>query len=116
MAINVKATRKVSLKGFAIGWDDCFLIVNTVSGSASKELNQRIDELQETKDVNALNVLLSNFCTENILKGKIMNTDDNGSAVLYEFSMEETADVVDVLNTAWQLEVISIATGTDRLK
>lgn len=116
MGLNLKATRKISLKEFAIGWDKCYLIVKTVSASESETIQDRLDEFKRLDDAKGMADTLTQFSIDNIVGGKILNTLDDGSTELIDFSGEDTPSVVDALNVAWQSEVLAVATGNDRLK
>ncbi|TFC63709.1 hypothetical protein E3O62_02460 [Cryobacterium sp. TMT2-15-1] len=116
MPLNLRATRRLSLSGFGIGWDECYLIVKAVSGSEAQESADQIEELKESNDVKGLNKLVRDYCIQNITKGVVINTKDDGSQEPYEFTSDEVSGVVDALNLAWQLEVLAVSTGSDRLK
>lgn len=116
MTLNLQASRRLSLGGFAIGWDDCYLIVKAVNGSDAEESAEKIAEFRKANDVKALNRFVRDYCIANVTRGVVMNTLNDGTAKPYEFSSDEVPAVIDALNFAWQLEVLSISTGTDRLK
>lgn len=116
MALNMKALRKVSLKGFAIGWDDCYVIVEAVGRAEGNALNQKLEELRDSDDTQGLELLVRQFVTEHTVKGLVMSTDENGVESPQEFGRDDVAQVVDFMNFAWQVEVMSVATGADRLK
>lgn len=115
MGLNINAKRRLSLKGFAEGWDDCYLLVRAVSSTRAEAMQDELNKLKDEDNSKAADALMREYCAENILGGVIMNTID-GNEVEYEFTKDEAPEVVDNLNAAWQLEVIDISTGVDRLK
>ena len=116
MGLNIVARRKLSLEGFAIGWEECFLIVRAVGEERANEVSRAVEEARTNNDTAQLNEVLRQFCLDQIESGRVINTHDDGEQEPYDFSKEEVAAVVDSLNFAWQLEVVAKATGTDRLK
>ncbi|TFD14180.1 hypothetical protein E3T26_08635 [Cryobacterium sp. TMT1-21] len=116
MPLNLQATRRLSLSEFAIGWGDCYLIVKAVSGTEGQETADKVEALKEDNDVKGLNEVVREYCVKNITKGVVINTKDDGSQEPYEFTSDEVSGVVDALNLAWQLEVLAVSTGSDRLK
>ncbi|WKK71448.1 hypothetical protein Q0F99_19100 [Rathayibacter oskolensis] len=113
MKLNIVAHRKVSLKGFAEGWDDCYLRVRALSEPKRAEWSAKVDARVDDAEYGQI---LRQACIDAVVGGVIMNTDEAGVASSYEFSTGEVADVVDALSIAWQGEVMEIATGSDRLK
>lgn len=116
MALNIQATRKLSLEEFAIGWKECFLTVKVATPEQVERYNEEVEALRESDDTDALSRVMRDFATRAVASGKIMNTDESGEASLYSFTYEEISDVVDALGIAWHAEIISISTGADRLK
>lgn len=116
MGLNLNAKRRVSLNGFAVGWDDCYLFVKAMNRDAAAELQDKIEVLREANDIKGLDALLVEFLKSNILNGVVMNTLDDGTQEPYEFKHDEAGEVIEYFNTAWQLEVLEVATGADRLK
>jgi hypothetical protein len=113
MGLNIVAERKMSLKGFAEGWDDCYVIVRSANEAKRKqwlaalgtEANEEV-AVQVTRDA----------CLDSIVRGVVMSTDENGKATATSFDASDVPDVVEALNFAWQQEILSVATGADRLK
>lgn len=116
MGLNLTGNRRMSLKGFALGWDDCYLIIKVISRPEAQELNDRVDALQGTRDEKALDALLRDFLVEHIVSGMIINTLDDGTQEPHELSKDEVPQLLDFLNFSWQIEAVSIASGADRLK
>jgi len=116
MGLNIKATRRVSLNGFAIGWEDCYLIVNALKDEEARAVAQRVDEAESADNEAALNAALNEFALANIVGGAIINTNDEGQQERIEFSREDVPAVVAALGIAWIIEALSVATGADRLK
>lgn len=112
MGLNIVANRKLSLKGFAEGWDDCYLIVRGVNERSRQDLQEK---LQGKGDKEAADIIRQ-LCLDVIVGGMVISTDDDGSARTVKVELSDVADVVDALNIAWQQEVASVATGADRLK
>lgn len=116
MGLNLNATRRLSLNGFAIGWDECYLLVKAVKQEEAQATSDEIEKLKESNDVQGLNALVRDYCVRNITGGAVINTLEDGTTERVEISRDDVPTVVDVLNTAWQLEVLAISTGSDRLK
>lgn len=125
MGLNIVAHRKVSLSSFAEGWDDCFLTVKVVSEKTrtiwAEEMNAKVKSLDGDKDKDqklddyALD-FMANQCREVITGGVIVNTDETGKSERYTLKSEDISDVVEFLNYSWKQEIVSTATGTNRLK
>ena len=113
MGLNIVANRKLSLKGFAEGWDDCFLMVRGVSEAKRQELQDKLTD--GTTDKEAAN-LMRQACLEVITGGLVISTHEDGSTTSAKVESSDVPDVVEALNLAWQQEVVSVATGADRLK
>lgn len=113
MGLNIVAKRKMSLKGFAEGWDDCYLMIRSASETKRKEWLTSLEK--GTDDENASNVI-RDACLEVIVGGVVMSTDENGVASAAEVTTADVSDVVEAMNFSWQQEAISISTGNDRLK
>jgi len=116
MGLNIKATRRASLEGFATGWDDCFVTVTAMPADQAEVLQDKIDACKNLKDARGLSELLRETCNEVIQSGTIINTEKDGTAAPYKFSKEEVPEVVAALGDAWCIQVIDVATGADRLK
>lgn len=112
MTLNIVANRKLSLKGFAEGWDDCHLLVRGVNERTRQQLQE---SLQGKGDKEAADIVRQ-LCLDVIVGGVVMSTNDEGVAQPVEITKADITVVVDALNIAWQQEVASIATGADRLK
>lgn len=113
MSLNIVAKRRMSLKGFAEGWDDCYLMIRSASETKRKEWLSGLEK--GTDDENASNVI-RDACLEVIVGGVVMSTDENGVASAAEISPADVPDVVEAMNFSWQQEAVSVATGNDRLK
>ncbi|NHW45972.1 hypothetical protein HAV21_03545 [Paenarthrobacter sp. MSM-2-10-13] len=134
MGLNIVATRKYSLKGFAQGWDDCFVIVKAANESQRRsyadglmtkraEMQQAIAE-QDNAKIQALGSELDaaaeeavkEFALELIQSGMVMSTNDEGVAELVAFEKSDAPKVIEALGFAWLNDIVGVATGTDRLK
>ncbi len=113
MALNIVAKRKMSLKGFAEGWDDCYPLIRSVNETKRKEWLASLE--QGTDDENASKVI-RNACLEVVVGGVVMSTDENDATSAVEITLADVADVVEAMNFSWLQEAVSIATGNDRLK
>lgn len=113
MGLNIVARRRVSLKGFAQGWDDCFITVKAVN---EKQRNEYMERLGDTKDDEVAARVTREACLDVILGGRIINTDEAGNEAPYDFNHSEVEEVVEALSFPWQTEILSVATGADRLK
>lgn len=134
MGLNIVATRKYSLKGFAQGWDDCFIIVRAANetqrkGYADALLAMRAEMQQALADEDSAKVqtlgteldaaadkAVREFAIELIESGKVMSTNDEGVAELVSFDKADVPAVVEALGFAWLNDIVEVATGTDRLK
>lgn len=114
MALKINATRRVSLEGFAIGWDNCYLIVRALSEAESTDLSAQVEAAGQ--DDAKVHSILTAFCNANILRGVILNTNEEGDEERYEIKKNDVPEVTAALGLAWKLEVLSIASGSDRLK
>lgn len=134
MGLNIVAKRKYSLKGFAEGWDDAYVVVRAANESQRKayadtllemraEMNKAIADQDQVK-VQELGMALENaadakvreFALELIEGGKVISTKEDGSTELVEFTKEDAPAVVEALGFAWVNDLVSVATGADRLK
>jgi hypothetical protein len=113
MALYIVAKRKMSLKGFAEGWDDCYLLIRSASETKRKEWLASLEK--GTDDENASGVIRG-ACLEIIVGGVVMSTDENGVASPVEVAPTDVPDVVEAMNFSWLQEAVSVATGNDRLK
>ncbi|AZZ51431.1 hypothetical protein [Rathayibacter festucae] len=76
-----------------------------------------VEKLTAAKDDDTkLAGLVRQACIDATQDGVIMNTDDEGVAIPYQFGKSEVPDVIDAMNLSWQNEIMSVATGSDRLK
>lgn len=113
MGLNIVANRKLSLKGFAEGWDDCYLMVRGVSESVRQEMQAKLTDDSTEKDAADL---MRQSCLEVITGGLVISTNEDGTTSKVPVDRADVPDVVEALNLAWQREVVSVATGADRLK
>lgn len=113
MGLNIVANRKLSLKGFAEGWDDCYLMVRGVNEAKRQELQAKLTD--KTTDNEAADVLRQ-ACLEFIKGGLVVSTNDDGSTSSVTVESADVPAVVEALNLSWQQEVVAVATGADRLK
>lgn len=113
MGLNIVAERKMSLKGFAEGWDDCYLLVRSANEKKRKEW---VSALGTEQDEDKATAVTRQACLESIVSGVVMSTSDDGVAHPVNITVADVADVVEALNFVWQQEVLSVATGADRLK
>lgn len=113
MALNLKPKRKLILgEDFAMGWEDCYLVVRSVS---DKERDELIKGEEQARGEGA-EAYLREKCIELITGGVVLSTNDDGSTETVNVTPADIPDVVDALNVAWKQEVLFIATGLDRLK
>lgn len=134
MGLNIVATRKYSLKGFAQGWDDCFVIVKAANETQRKsyadkllamrsEMQVAIAEQDQAK-IQKLGVELDEaadraareFALELIQSGRVMSTNDEGVEELTSFDKDDVPAVIEALGFAWVNDIVEVATGADRLK
>lgn len=113
MGLNIVANRKMSLKGFAEGWDNCHLLIRGVNETRRQELQSQLGEKPDDK---VAGDLIRSLCLEVIVGGQVITTDADGSTRMVTVAEADVPDVVEALNFAWQQEVASVATGADRLK
>jgi hypothetical protein len=113
MALNIIAKRKMSLMGFAEGWDDCYLLVRSASETKRKEWLASLEK--EAGDENASKVIRE-ACLEVIVGGVVISTDENGVGSPVEIEPVDVPDVVEAMNFSWLQQAVSVATGNDRLK
>lgn len=113
MAMNIVARRKMSLKGFAEGWDNCYLIVKAVNEERRMELGKL---LREDASDEAVIPKMRDVLKDLVLEGVAITTDDDGTTREVAFGKEDVPAVVNALNLHWMQEAISVSTGTDRLK
>lgn len=113
MGLNIVANRRMPLKGFAEGWDECYLLVRGVNEARRQEVLAKLGD-KPSDDV-ATKVVKS-FCLEVIVGGQVMTTEDDGTTHAVALTLEDVPVVVEALNYAWQQEVAAVATGADRLK
>lgn len=113
MGLNIVVNRKLSLKGFAEGWDDCYLMVRGVNETKRQELQGKLTD--DTTDQDAAD-LMRQSCLEVITGGLVVSTNEDGTTSKVSVEVADVPVVVEALNLAWQREVVSVATGADRLK
>jgi hypothetical protein len=113
MGLNIVAERKMNLKGFAEGWDDCYLMIRVANETKRKEWLAGLEK--GTDDENASKVI-RDACLEVITGGVVMSTDDNGETSAVNVTRADVPEVVEAMNFSWLQEAVSIATGNDRLK
>lgn len=112
MALNLVVHRKLSLKGFAEGWDDCYLMIRGVAEDRRQEIAAALDG----KDDKGKSTLIGALCQEVITGGVVINTKDDGTTEPVEITKPDLPVLVNALNLAWQQEVLAVSTGLDRLK
>lgn len=134
MGLNIVAERKVSLKGFGEGWDDCFIIVRAANETQRKayaeqllryrgKMNEAIAS-EDQADIQSLAIDLDSkadtavreFASELIQRGKVISTDDEGKSELVAFGKEDIPVIIEALGFSWLNELVEVATGADRLK
>ena len=113
MGLNIVAERKMSLRGFAEGWDDCFLIVRSANESKRKGWVTALGTDQNEEKATSVT---REACLESIVSGVVISTDEDGTSKPVNFTIADVPEVVDAMNFVWQQEVLSVATGADRLK
>lgn len=113
MGLNIIANRKLGLKGFAEGWDDCYLMVRGVNEAKRQELQDKLTP--DTTDAEAAEVMRQ-ACLDVITGGLVITTSEDGTTSSVTVDRKDVPDVVEALNLSWQQEVVSVATGADRLK
>lgn len=125
MGLNIVAHRKMSLAGFADGWENCFLTIRAVSEKQRKAWADEMNAMKaSTEGKDDRRQLLEDYasdflerqCKEVIVGGTIMNTDEDGNTVEYKLDKSDISDLTSFLSFAWQQEVVSTATGANRLK
>lgn len=134
MGLNIAATRTVSLKEFADGWDGAFIKVRAASTTEQKAQQERLKpllaELQEDQDSGniekaraaAMKVdeeadrLSREFAEQLIIGGKVISTKEDGTTELVEFGKDDIPAVLDALSFFWINHIVEIASGADRLK
>lgn len=134
MGLNIVAKRKFSLKGFAEGWDDCFIIVRAANEQQRKahtagllKSQDRMNEAIASEDQAQIQAVaheledvadekVRDFALDLIESGRVVSTKDDGTTELVDFTKEDAPVVVDALGFSWLNSLIEVATGTDRLK
>lgn len=125
MTLNIVASRKVSLAGFAEGWDNCYVTVRAISEKTRKAWSDEMETKQaelEGSEEGKQNLekyaieFLDRQCRDVITGGVIMNTDKEGTTSEYTLSASEIPDLLEFLSFSWQQQIVSTATGTNRLK
>lgn len=114
MALNIVAERKVSLKGFAEGWDTCFLRVRSVNEEERIEMGKMLDDIDGSSMENVEKIRLA--VRDVLLGGRVMSTDEDGKSRGVTFSKnneEDTEAVIQALNMYWMQEVLFVASGLD---
>jgi hypothetical protein len=114
MALNIVAKRRMSLKGFAEGWDDCYLMIKSASETKRKGWLAGLNDASADDEV--ASKVIQDACLESIVGGVVMSTGDDGEAAAVEFGTADVPVVVEAMNFVWQQEAVSVATGNDRLK
>lgn len=111
--LNIVAERKVSLKGFAEGWDDCYLLVRAANPEKAREWAETLkpDTTDEETDK-----ILRGIALELIIGGSVITTKEDGTKEPVVVNKEDVPEVLRHLSFAWVSEVVSVATGADRLK
>lgn len=116
MGLNIAARRKLSLKGFAMGWDNCYLVVKSANEEQRKEWQAALDGVSDKDREEEATSVLREACLDVIVSGVVMDTNEDGESKEVTFDSSDVPTVVEALNFAWQLEVVGVSTGTDRLK
>jgi hypothetical protein len=114
MGLNIVAERKMSLKEFAEGWDDCYLMIRVANETKRQEWRAALVVAQV--DEEAVAKVIREACLEVITSGVVMSTGDNGVATPVTFEKSDVPELVEALNFAWQQEVVGVSTGNNRLK
>ncbi|ETT25263.1 hypothetical protein RR21198_4003 [Rhodococcus rhodochrous ATCC 21198] len=119
LGLNIVAKRKVSLKGFADGWDDCYLIVRSLSEKERKQWSEEA-QARQTDDARQndqlAEELTKKMALDVIVGGVVITTDEDGSQRAVEVTTADVPGVVEALEFYWRNEAVSVATGADRLK
>lgn len=135
MGLNIVATRKYSLKGFAEGWDDAFIIIRSANEEQRRtyarelmEMRQPLNDAVAAQDealVTKLSVELDetadqkvrDFVLGIIQGGKVVSTTEDGSTELVSFGKDDASVVLEALGFAWVNELAEVAIGgNERLK
>ena len=134
MGLNIVAHRKYSLKGFAEGWDDAYIMVRAANEQerkihADKLLKMRADmnkaiAAEDQQKIQSLGIDLEveaektvrQFALDLIEGGKVVTTNDDGTTELVAFDKSDAETVVNALGFAWVNDLVTVATGADRLK
>lgn len=125
MGLNIVAHRKMSLAGFAEGWDSCYLTVRAVSEKQRKAWADEMKTMESSTEGKADRMQLledyaSDFlerqCKEVIVGGVIMNTDEDGNTAEYKLTEADISELTSFFSFSWQQEIVSTATGANRLK
>lgn len=134
MSLNIVATRRYSLKGFAEGWDDCFVMVRAANekdrelfAEVKNKMLTEIQPLMNTDDDTNLKVKMlemeeevdkaqRQLALDLIQSGMVVSTKEDGTTEKVNFTKEDVPVVVDALGPAWLSDIVEVATGADRLK
>lgn len=134
MGLNIVAKRKFSLKGFAEGWDDCFILVRAANETQRKayaeallkgrgEMYEAIaaDDQAKVQGLAAeldqmADAKVREFALDLIESGRVVSTKEDGSTELVDFSKADAPVVLDALGFSWTNSLVEVATGADRLK
>lgn len=117
MALNIVAERKVSLKGFAEGWDSCYLFVRSVNEEERIKIGKTLAGMEDGVDDMAAVEAVRDAVRDVLIRGRVMSTDEDGKTRAANFSKDSEEDfeaVVGALNMYWLQEVLLTATGLDR--
>ncbi|MDI9934683.1 hypothetical protein QM806_04340 [Rhodococcus sp. IEGM 1351] len=113
MALNIVAHRKVSLKGFGQGWDDCYLLVKAANPAQVKKWRENLTP--ETPDDEA-EALLRNAAREVIVSGQVITTEEDGTTQPVTFDKADVPTIEAALDVSWLRDVVTVSSGSDRLK
>ncbi|MDV6295182.1 hypothetical protein [Rhodococcus aetherivorans] len=120
LGLNIVATRKLSLKGFAEGWDDCYLLIRSASDKEQKQWAVEAQPYKEEKDDERKAAILEDLTERRVMEviigGRVITTDEDGTSRPVEFGKEDVSVVVEALSFYWRNEAVNLASGVDRLK
>ena len=120
MGLNIVATRKFYLNEFGEGWEDCYLIVKSVSDthrkkwSADMEKKGKAAKDQDKDEIAIESVRMQSL--EVVMGGVVLNTNEDGTTELVEVTKADVPDVIDALGFTFQMDIVAFSTGAYRLK
>lgn len=113
MGLNIRAQRKLSLAGFAEGWDECFLMLKAVN---EEQRMAWFDVLKDDAPDSVAIPKLRELVNDVVVGGQVVTTNDDGSTSKVALTKEDVPTMVDALNIYWLREVLYVSSGADRLK